>query len=148
MQLILKITAGILLADAISATMGIAVTSYIAHEATQHFQEVLADQKAQRDAQQRQIEATRQAAILSRRQAELKEQELRQQQLARKRAEDAFDKAFLDQYEPPPSCITPQSDTRWVECVDLKRQAKNEFRARRLDTGQLHEEIKIVRGTP
>ena len=112
--------------------MGIAVTSYIAHEATQ----------------QRQIEATRQVAILSRREAEWKEEQLRQQQLARKRAENELDRAFLDQYEPPPSCINPQSDTRWVKCVDLQRQAKNEFRARRLGTGQLHKQIKIVRGTP
>jgi hypothetical protein len=73
---------------------------------------------------------------------------LRQQQLARKRAEEEFDKAFLDQYKPPSSCINPQSDTRCMKCVDLQRLAKNEFRARRLDTGQLHEEIKIVRDIP
>jgi hypothetical protein len=73
---------------------------------------------------------------------------LRQQLLARKRAEEELDKAFIDQYKPPSSCSNPQPDTRWVMCVDLQRQAKNEFMARRLDKGQLHEEIKIVRGTP
>jgi hypothetical protein len=73
---------------------------------------------------------------------------LRQQLLARKHAEEEFGKAFLDQYKPPSSCSNPQPDTRWVMCVDLQRQAKNEFRAHRLDTGQLHEEIKIVRDIP
>lgn len=148
MQLILKIAAGILLAGAISSAAWFAVAIYIAHEASEHLQAVLADQKAQRDAQQRQAEARRQAADLQKQQAELRHQEVKRQQLAKERAEIELDTAFLDQYEPPPSCINPQSDTRWVECVDLQRQAKNDFRARWLDPGQRHKQIKIVPGTP
>ena len=148
MQLILKIAAGILLAGAISSAAWFAVTLCIAHEASEHLQAVFADQKAQREAQQRQAEAKRQAAALQKQQAELRQQEFKRQQLARERAEIELDKAFLDQYEPPPSCINPQSDTRWVKCVDLQRQAKNDFRSRRLDLAQRQKKIMIVPAVP
>lgn len=57
MHLILKIAAGILLEGAISSAAWFAVTLYIAHEASEHRLTVLVDQKAQREAQQRQSEA-------------------------------------------------------------------------------------------
>ena len=146
MHLILKIAAGILLEGAISSAAWFAVTLYIAHEASEHRLTVLVDQKAQREAQQRQAEATRQAAALKKRQAEVRQQELRRQQLAEEQAEIELDKAFLDQYEPPSSCIDPQTDTRWVECVDLQRQAKKEFKTRYSHRNQIHQGAAIGGG--
>lgn len=143
MNLILKIAAGIILAGTIMALGRFAVTAYVAHQVLQEAENTIAEQRARQAAQQRQVQAARQAESTRRLQEEQRQQQVRQQQLVRQRANNELDRAFEDQYVPLPSCVNPQSETRWVECVDLRKQARREFRAQRLNPQMDHKDIAI-----
>jgi len=148
MKLVLKIAAGILLAFGIMTAGGLAVTAYTVHLAEKELQEFVAKQEAERLETQRRAEAARQAEAASLRQAEAQKKQQRQQRIARQQAEKKRDKAFLDQYEPPPACLNPQTDAAWVECVDARREAKAVYLDQQALLRAPHEDITIQGDTP
>lgn len=146
MKLILKITAGILLAAFLIGAGRLVVVAYAAHVATEKFEQIAAQQKTAAEERLRKAQAEKAAEAMRQEQIAQRERLALARIAANERAEKARERAFLEQYEPPDYCVNPQSDNVWVQCVDLQRAAKKAFLARYFDPNQPHRDIRIGEG--
>lgn len=154
MKLALQIALGIVLATIILWAVILGVTVSMGKWAAQELEKEAAAAREQQE--QAVAEAARVAAELFEREAERQRQEaekrrvaaVRQQQAqearqAREAEERRLVREFEAQYQPPRGCDNPQSNERWVECVDHRRNAKAAFLDQAALLGRLHEDIRI-----
>jgi hypothetical protein len=131
MKLVWKIALGIILATAILSAGGLAVTASLAWWGNEQLEQHLAQQRERLAKREQAAAVAKRLAAENQRKAALEERQAKEATRAQQREQYRLDKAFDDQYQPPPSCLNPSSDIRWVECVDLRRSAKAGFMEQR-----------------
>ncbi|MCB1706040.1 MAG: hypothetical protein KDI17_14345 [Halioglobus sp.] len=144
MKLALQIALGIILATAILSFGGLATTAGVAWWANKQIERTLTEQREQQAERDRAAIEARRAEVERERLAAIQAQQARKASEARRLEQNSIANAFEDQYRPPPGCTNPQSDTRWVECVDIRARAKAEFMGKQRLFKESREEIRIA----
>jgi hypothetical protein len=127
LKLVVKIALGIILATLLLSLGGLVTTAGIAWWANEQIERTLAEQREQQAGRERAAADAHRLETENKRLAALRALQARQAAQKREREQNRIDRAFDDQYQPPPDCTNPQSNTRWVECVDIRKKAKAEF---------------------
>ncbi len=119
-------------------------TAGMAWWANKQVEQVLADQRERQAERERAAAEARRLQAENERLAAIRDRKAREASRALAREQTRIANAFEDQYQPPPGCANPQSNSRWVECVDLKRNAKAEFMGQQVLLKKPREPIRIA----